>query len=315
MNNEPANDDVPNGLPPEKPKASRSRNRIILAVIAVIALCCCGLFAYSAYRSSTPEGQAEATARAVEQEATRAEQTAVAAIEATDEARPTDTPAPTDTAAPTDTPEPTDTPAPTNTPEPTNTPRPTNTPAPTDTPTATPTPIVLSGSGDSIVDIEKGPDPALVHITGNAGSSFFAVINYDANNEQIGLLVNTTESYDGVRPLDFRNDEHTARFEVQADGAWTIEVIPLTSIERVEIPGAMSGNGDYVFAIIGGTPDTAAITGNAGSDFFAVLGYGNTIDLLVNTTDPYDGTVLLDSGTAIIEVQAEGEWSMEFTAR
>jgi hypothetical protein len=298
---------------PAKPKSNR--NKIIIAIAGIVVLCCCGALAYGAYLNSTPEGQATATVRAQEQEATRAEQTSIAAIEATEDARPTDTPLPTDTPEPTNTPAPTDTPTQTNTPEPTNTPKPTNTPAPTETPTVTPTPIVLTGTGDAIVDIDKGAEAALVHITGNSASRFFAVVNYDNAGEQIDLLVNTTEPYDGVRPLDFRDDEHTARFEVQADGAWTIEILPLSAIEKVEVPGEISGVGDYVFALVAGTPDTATITGNASSRFFAVMGYGNGIDLLVNTTDPYEGIVLLDPETLVIDVQAVGEWTIEIEAR
>jgi hypothetical protein len=319
MNDEPNSENITESA--TQSKSTRKRIKIIAALLGTIILCCCGTFAYAIYDSSTPEGQARATARAEEQEATRSESTAIAAVEATDEARPTDTPVPTETPEPTNTPAPTDTPAPTNTPtltntpEPTNTPRPTNTPTPTDTPTVTPTPIVLTGTGDAIVDIEKGAEPALVHIIGNSASRFFAVINYDSNGEQIDLLVNTTDPYDGVRPLDFRNDEQTARFEVQATGTWTIEVIPLLAIERVEVPGSISGVGDYVFALSGGIPDTATITGNQSERFFAVLGYGDGIDLLVNTTDPYQGVVLLDPDTLIIEVQAEGEWTIEIEAQ
>ncbi|MDD1777335.1 MAG: hypothetical protein LUQ65_04130 [Candidatus Helarchaeota archaeon] len=192
---------------------------------------------------------------------------------------------------------------------------PTFTPEPTNTPTPIPTPMVFSGTGDSIVDIDKESGPALVHIIGNNSSRHFAVVNYDSSNKEIDLLVNTTDPYDGVRPLDFLEDEHTARFEVTATGAWSIEIIPFSLIERLEIPGEITGNGDYVFAIVGGTPDTATITGNAAARHFAVIGYGSTSDLLVNTTDPYDGTVLLSSDTLIIEVDSEDDWTMRFNNR
>ena len=154
-----------------------------------------------------------------------------------------------------------------------------------------------------------------MHITGNSSSGYFGITNYGANNEQIDLLVNTTDPYDGIRPLDFRDGEQTARFEVQADGSWTIEVLPLSYIKKLDIPGEISGNGDYVFALQGGTPDTAIINGNAAASYFGVFGYSNRIDLLINTTDPYNGTVLLDNETMIIEVQAVGEWTIRITTR
>lgn len=226
----------------------------------------------------------------------------------------TDTPTPTSTATPTNTPIPTDTPIPTNTPVPTDTPTPTptKTPTPTPTPTPLPEPIVLTGTGDSLVDIEKGEWVALVHIIGNSAGGHFAVKNYDANDQDIDLLVNTTDPYDGVRPLDFLVGEHTYGFDVTATGDWTIEVIPLPLIEKVSASESIEGVGDFVFAIQG-EPRRATITGNAGSSHFAVKAYSSSsIDLLVNTTDPYNGEVRLEPGVAIIEVIAVGDWSISF---
>ena len=62
----------------------------------------------------------------------------------------------------------------------------------------------------------------------------------------------------------------------------------------------------------------AHITGNTDSDFFTVTNYdanGESIDLLVNTLDPYDGYRPLDwldrQCTAMFEVQAVGPWTIE----
>jgi len=103
------------------------------------------------------------------------------------------------------------------TPRPTNTLGPTPTTRPTRTPTPIPQPIVLTGSGDAVVDIEKDDSAALVHIT-YTGSSNFIVWNYGTDGEKIDLLINTIGSYDGIRPLDFLVDEHTARFAVESSG-------------------------------------------------------------------------------------------------
>jgi hypothetical protein len=215
---------------------------------------------------------------------------------------------------PTNTPEPTDTPTPTNTPAPTDTPGPTNTPVPTNTPTPTPEPIILTGDGDSVVDVDQSFGGALVHITGNAAGRHFAVTNYDSDGNSVGLLVNTTDAYDGVRPLDFMADEHTTRFEISATGPWTIEILPLATeyIEPyiVTVPGEFEGTGDGVIFLTGGTPDLASIVGNQSSRHFGVFGYNGGRDLLVNTTDPYEGSVMLDADTVAIEVMAVGPWSI-----
>lgn len=189
------------------------------------------------------------------------------------------------------------------------------TPPPTNTPSPTATPIVLTGSGDSIVDIDRPNEMAMVHISGNAEGSYFGVTSYDAAGNQIELLVNTTDPYEGTKPFDFDDGDHTTRFEVQASGNWTIEILPLSAIAHIEAPGQFSGSGDDLFAIVAGTPDTATISGNAGGSYFGVFAYGDRQQLLVNTTDPYEGTVILDSDTIIIAVQAVGDWTVEVSAK
>lgn len=149
----------------------------------------------------------------------------------------------------------------------------------------------------------------MVYVSGNGGSRHFAIHSYDANGNNIDLLVNTTDPFEGVLPLDFLTGEHTFGFEITATGAWTIEVRPLSTIERVSVPGEITGSGPYVFALTT-APSRATITGNSAARHFAVFSYGNSRELLVNTTDPYDGTVRLSSDTIIIVVTADGEWAI-----
>lgn len=231
---------------------------------------------------------------------------------------PTDTPIPEDTPTPEsiDTPEPTATPLPpTETPEPTNTPGPTSTPTetplPTDTPTPepTPTPAVFSGSGDSVVSLNKSQEPMIIHISGNAQSQHFAVESYDAAGNYLELLANTIEPYDGVRPIDFLEDHHTTRLQVTAVGDWRIELMPITAARVLSVPGEISGNGDDVI-ILNGTPDVATISGNQAASNFAVIGYGTFPDLLVNTIEPYQGQVIVEPDTVVLEVNATGPWTI-----
>lgn len=244
--------------------------------------------------------------------ATPSEQTIQTAIAQTLSAQNAITGAPTLQASRTLILEPTNTPKPTNTPSPTKTSRPTNTPLP---PTTTPEPIYISGSGDSIVDVNNNFYYAIIHIKGNAASRFFAVSNYGADGELIDLLVNETDPYDGVRPLDFLEGEHTTRFEVQAVGEWEIEILPISSARTLKVPGTIQGTGDDVIVLTGENPDIANIKGNAEGRFFAVTSYGVGVDLLVNTTDPYDGTVLVNPDASILEVNATGEWSIEIITK
>lgn len=272
----------------------------ILAV-ALIGCCLIAVFAGGGEQAA-PE---ETTATAVEESHEPAEPTA--ATEPTDTSVPTDTPVPTETPIPTDTPVPTETP----TPEPTNTPRPTDTPVP---PTPTPEPIVLSGSGDSVVNVEKGTDPALAQITYNGGSNFI-VENYGADGEQIELLVNTIGSYEGTRPLDFMANETTTRFQIKASGPWEIRIVPLAEGRRMDVPGSAQGTGDDVLLLVGETPDLLQADASNATSNFIVLGYDGGRDLLVNEIAPYSGTVMLNPQTIVLEIVATGPWTIEVTGQ
>ena len=216
----------------------------------------------------------------------------------------------------------------TPTPIPTDTPEPTDTPIPTATtePTPVPEPVMLTGTGNSVVDVgEWKCVPGLVHIVGNAGSDYFGVENFDAAGEQLELLANTTDPYDGWRPLDWMDDECTARFQVQAAGDWSITLYPLAPILEVKkhqigIPGTYKGTGDDVIILAGAanTPDLANVSGNAAERFFAVMAWTSkrgSDQLLVNTTEAYQGTVILDPTTLALEVRAAGAWTVEVTAK
>jgi hypothetical protein len=224
------------------------------------------------------------------------------------------TPEPTSPPEPSPTPEPTSTPAPTPSPEPTPTPEPTPEPEPTPTPEPPAEPIRYAGSGDDVINIEKpeGLDSAaVVYVRGNAEGRHFAVTAYDEAGEYVSLLVNTTEPYEGLVPLDFRDQDSSALFEISAPGEWEIEIRPLASLPVHSVPGEVSGTGDDVF-IIDGDSSTAFVRGNQADRHFAVIGWGNRSHLLVNTTDAYEGRVLVPNDVVIVEVTGVGEWHITF---
>ncbi|MDQ3549035.1 MAG: hypothetical protein M3439_09470 [Chloroflexota bacterium] len=111
--------------------------------------------------------------------------------------------------------------------------------------------------------------------------------------------------------MDFRSGEQTTRLQITASGEWYVEIRPLSTARLITAPGTIEGTGDDVF-IVNGEPDTALITGNADARHFAVIAYGERSNLLVNTTDPYDGRVIVANDTVVVEVTAEGPWTITF---
>ena len=273
-------------------KNPKKRLKIIGIIAGASVLCFIVAVIFGAILNSTPGGKKTSTANAISELTAESQKTDVAAITQTVEAKPTQTKTATEI------------------PTPTLTPKPTRTFTPKPTATPLPEPILLTGSGDDIVDFENPFEFAIVKITGNASSRHFAIINYGSDGTKYDLLVNTTDSYEGIRPLDFYQDQHTTRFEVTATGEWSIEILPIIEARDLTVPGTVDGSGDDVIRLSGKDPDIANITGNAGSRHFAVIGYANFRDLLVNTTDPYDGRIVIDSDTFILEIIASGEWSI-----
>lgn len=187
---------------------------------------------------------------------------------------------------------------------------PTTTTEPETTTTTVLEPIVYSGSGDDVVTVSKPAQPMVAYIEGNASSRHFAVTSYDADGQSIELLVNTTDVYKGLVPIDLGSTQ-TTKLEIKATGKWKVEFRPLSTIESVSAPGEISGSGASVFLLEDGC-STAKITGNKAERHFAMILYGSLFpDLLVNTTDVYSGTVMVDGG-GIVEVKAVGPWT--FTA-
>lgn len=188
----------------------------------------------------------------------------------------------------------------------------TTTEPPTTTTTIGVAPQTYSGSGDDIVTLNLPADKAaILHIVGNGGSQHFAVISHGPTGEQIDLLVNTTDPYDGVRVVNLLQGEEITTLEVTASSAWTIELKPLTDARHATAPGTTQGQNDDVLIVDGDVGSTAHITGNQGSQHFAVIAYGDGRDLLVNTTDPYDGRVYV-SDPVLLDITGVGPWSITF---
>lgn len=289
----------------------RRRPLVVVGIAAgvLVGLCLC-LAVLGAFLPNSDTNTTEVPAAA--EPAQRAEEVAVATVP----------PASADLTEPTDIPEPTNTPKPTDTPQPTNTPRPTNTPVPTATPTPAPEPIIISGQGDSVVDIEKWSGIALARIR-YRGDGNFAVLNYGVDGERYDLLVNVIGSYDGTRPIDFLDNQQTGRFEIQSDGSWEIEIVPFSEVRVVDIPATFDGVGDDVVLLrsASGRPDLLKIDNTSSSSNFAIWAYGNGRDLLVNEIAPYSGTVMVDrnlpttDGLLALVIVAEGSWSIDATTR
>lgn len=168
-------------------------------------------------------------------------------------------------------------------------------------------PIVYSGSGDSVLDIDPPEDCMWVlYVRGNNGSDYFGVQGYAADNSSTELFVNTTKPYSGVT---FDPSFKTTQLEISATGDWYVEVRSIYACDAIETSDTYYGSGDNVVIMYPGA-QTAVINGNDEGTYFGVKSYGDSEDLLVNTTEPYSGRVKLKYDPEVLRITAEGDWNV-----
>lgn len=173
------------------------------------------------------------------------------------------------------------------------------------TPIPIPEPVVYAGSGDNVIEINPPDLYYVFRITGNDAEDHFAVKSYDSTGEYGELLVNTTDPYTGIT-IDDSFD--VKMLEITASGDWTIEVISLRGMDVISGGETYDGAGDTVL-LVNNPGMTATITGNSSEDHFAVWSYSEYRDLIVNTTEAYNGTVMLENPFMFV-ITGVGDWSI-----
>jgi hypothetical protein len=172
--------------------------------------------------------------------------------------------------------------------------------------------FTISGNGNDVVNLRvPGDVPALLDIS-YSGPSNFVVWSLNGNSEIIDLLVNEIGAYDGRRMVHggWIFTKEVVRFlEIEASGPWTISVSPMSAASTLRT--ALSGAGDDV-VLYRGSAATLTST-HDGSSNFIIQGYesdGEYNGLIVNEIGPYSGTDLIDPGTSILDISADGNWTL-----
>lgn len=192
--------------------------------------------------------------------------------------------------------------------------------APTPTYTPEPAPLNFSGTGDSSMDVSAWPHQAgVIFYEGHSNKGYFALVPYDKNDKPMASIctVNSFDPYQGA--CLFNSDgQYATRLETKTTGKWMIKISPLSQARTLSVPGSIQGEGNDLIVLTGGIPDLATITGNANSQLFILVPYmadGARMISLVNASDPYQDTVNIRGGTAMIEVMATGSWSIAITSK
>lgn len=170
-----------------------------------------------------------------------------------------------------------------------------------------------------MLDFQKEKGAAILRVV-YKGRSNFSVISYDANNEIVDYLINTIGAYDGRILMDLRDGDHSTRLQVESSGEWEIEILPF-EVENMEmilrLPATFEGSGDNVLVFTDGKLDTIKFDASKAKHNFAVYAWSrsNGRDLIVNEIAPYTGVVIVPRDTMMLELFAEGPWTVEIQTK
>lgn len=201
---------------------------------------------------------------------------------------------------------------------PTEEPTPEPTPAPTTAPTPKPTiyigdPIVYTGEGNDIVFLDENIGDKLnpmwvFEIEGNKADRHFAVTAYDKDGEYLDLLVNTTRPYSGVV---YEKSLEGRMLEVQASGEWTITAKSIYTVPTLRRGETLTGSNDSVVLYLDGDASFLTASGNADGHYFSIWAHGvEGRELLLSTTDPYEGKSIIEKEPIVLAITAVGDWSI-----
>lgn len=173
-------------------------------------------------------------------------------------------------------------------------------------------PVELSGDGDDVVLLETPVDVfAALKVSANAGGRYFGLEPVYPDGRSGTSLINTTDPFTGTVLVDGTRSGEIAGFEVRATGAWTFSLVSISQVPQLEPGSTFLGSGSDLLRVdetVGLT--TLVVLGNAEGRYFGIRPHGTRTSSLVNTTDPYDGTVKVPEGTVLFEVRATGDWEL-----
>lgn len=165
----------------------------------------------------------------------------------------------------------------------------------------------VSGYGDDVVRLPAGISLSTVTAEFSPRDRWdgLTVLGLNAYNEEVDYPLIGTEA--PVSTGWFNRDEDVRSLSVEADGRWTLTVKPLSTAR--EFDGYASGNGPDVLWYMG-PPRTAALSHTGDSNFIVRQITDDDWKSLANEIGDYFGYAAMLSGPALIEVDADGDWSI-----
>ena len=180
-------------------------------------------------------------------------------------------------------------------------------------------PIRLTGKGDKTLEHIHLPAGAYAARIIHNGKKSFIVRYGDEHHAVKQLAVNKVGEYAGVVLFRSGRQEQSTqgRFEIRADGEWSITLLALSSGST----STMKGDGDMVAGLIGGTGKEHTVQlshegkGNCTVRLYELGAEKYGYEILMNEIGPKEvtATCRLETGKYyFLEILADGVWSIDF---
>lgn len=187
---------------------------------------------------------------------------------------------------------------------------------PSEPPIATFPPITLKGTGDGSPKFTLPQNVSALAVISNTGAGTFIVQTVAADGTTIETLVADDGAYHGTLLFDAKSGDNAVGFTVVSGGAWTIVVRPVSAARLWNGTGTVKGVGSDVLLVR--PPTSAALTAtltHTGSSAFTVTDYTTAGDIttVLDVTGSFNGKEQLGAGTGILQVEADGSWSIAVT--
>ncbi|GAA0855652.1 hypothetical protein ACFQVD_15535 [Streptosporangium amethystogenes subsp. fukuiense] len=170
---------------------------------------------------------------------------------------------------------------------------------------------IYRGEGDQLLRIRATTKPGTVKIT-HDGEGYFSVWTLSPSGKEDDLLANQVGAYKGTAPFNTSTSNKTAAFSIKADGAWTLQVLPLTKARSWSITSR--GIGDDVLRLSSTSRGLHRLKiRHSGDGYFSVWtldANGRTHNLVANKVGAYNGAVSLPPGARYASIKANGAWSI-----
>ena len=165
--------------------------------------------------------------------------------------------------------------------------------------------VVGQGSGDAEFAF---PDSTGIATITNEGAGPFAVWRVGPDGARLDQLIDAQGAYVGTRR--FAASDGRVAFEVETDGPWSIEVKPFLQARTWNRAEPLIGDGDDVVLVFP-QPNTDVGVTVISDGALGVAAYaGGGKHQVVDEPGPYRGDVILPAGTSVLEIAADGGWSL-----